>query len=141
MELVVTSRMLYGMGKEGFIKKLASIHPKTRTPHVAIYVAMIAAILFALLGKIKLVAGITDFAIFAIFIVINGALIYLRYKEPNRKRGFKVPLNIGNFPLLALLGIITTAFLLIHLEKIIILGGMLLIALGFIIYSFFEKHR
>ena len=140
IELVVTSRMLYGMGKEGFIRKLSVISQKTRTPHVAIIVAAVLAILFSLLGKINVVAGLTDFAIFAVFIVVNASLIYLRYKEPNTKRGFRVPFSIGRFPVLPLLGIITTAFLLIHLDKMIVLIGMIMTAFGFVIYSFFEKR-
>ncbi|MEK6852532.1 MAG: amino acid permease [Nanoarchaeota archaeon] len=141
MELVVTSRMIYGMGKEGFVKKLAKLHPKTRTPYIAIIVTMLLSLIFAFLGKIKIVAGITDFAIFIIFIAINGSLIYLRYKEPKRKRGFRVPLSIGRFPVLPLIGIITTSVLIIHLEKIVILAGIFLILLGLLLFEFFRDKR
>ncbi len=140
MELVVTSRMLYGMGKEGFIRKLSAISGKTRTPYIAVFVAAVLSILFTLFGKINIVAGLTDVAIFFVFIVVNAALIYLRYKEPNAKRGFRVPLNVGKFPVLSLLGIITSAFLLIHLDKIVILIGMIIITIGFLLHSFFENN-
>ena len=141
MELIVTSRMLYGMGKEGFVKVLGKINSKTRTPHIAIFVTAILAIIFVLIGDIGIVAEIVNFSIFTIFIVINAALIWLRYKEPEKKRGFKVPLNIGKFPVLALLGIITTIFLVIHLRTIVILGGIGMILLGFLIYAGFERVR
>lgn len=140
MELVVTSRMIYGMGKEGFIRALAAVSSRTRTPYVAIMVTLILSILFILIGKINIVAGLTDFAIFLVFIVVNASLIYLRYKEPDTKRGFKVPLSIGKFPVLPLIGILATFLLLIHLDKIVTFVGMIITAIGFLLYSFFEKR-
>lgn len=141
MELIVTSRMLYGMGKEGFIKALGNIHPKRRTPHIAIIVTTILAIIFALIGDIGIVAEVTNFAIFSIFIVINASLIWLRYREPKTKRGFKVPLNIGKFPIFALLGIITTALLIFYLKMQVIFLGIGMILVGFLIYAGFEWAR
>ncbi|MBU2496649.1 MAG: amino acid permease [Nanoarchaeota archaeon] len=137
ISLIVTSRMLYGMGKEGFIKAFGNIHPTRRTPHIAILATTILAIIFALIGDIGIVAEITNFTIFTVFIAVNAALIWLRYKEPDTERGFKMPLNIGKFPILALLGIITTAILLVHLKMIVVLLGMGIILVGFLLYSCF----
>ena len=141
MELIVTSRMLYGMGKEGFSNLLARIHPIRRTPYIAIFITMIMAILFVLIKDIGLVAEITNFAIFSVFILINSSLIKLRYKESNRKRIFYMPLNIGKFPVLSLLGILTCIFLMFNLQFIVILSGFGMIIFGFILYSLIEKLK
>lgn len=141
MELIVTSRMLYGMGREGFFKIMGKIHKSRRTPHWAILATTILAIAFACIRDIGIVAEITNFAIFMIFITINGAAIWLRYKEPKAKRGFKMPLNIGKFPILPVIGILTTFFLVIHLKMNVVLGGIGMVVIGFLIYACFEAAR
>jgi len=132
MILVTTSRLLYGIAqKYKKIKIFSIIHKKRCTPWVAVIFTMIVAMMFAMIGDIKMVAEVTNFAIFATFIIINGALISLRYKQPNTKRVFKVPLSIGKFPILPLIGIITCVFLIAYLSLIVILGGVILCAIGY----------
>ena len=133
--LITTSRIMYGMGNQ--IKKLkflTKIHKKRRTPYVAIFLTMVFSILFILLGKkIDIVAGITNFSVFFTFIFINATLIWLRYKKPRLKRRFKVPLNIGKFPVLALLGVAACVFMIYFLEINIIIVGAILILVGFLL--------
>jgi len=49
---------------------------------------------------IVIVANITVFAVVITFAVINLAVIVLRYTESELKRPFKVPINVGRFPIL-----------------------------------------
>jgi hypothetical protein len=46
-------------------------------------------------------------AYFAVFSVVNFALIWLRYKQPYLARTLKAPLKIGRFLVLAGLGFAT----------------------------------
>jgi len=103
---------------------------------------MFLAILFASLGNISVVAGITDFTIFLTFMVINLVVIMLRYTMPVKK-GFKVPISIGKFPLLPLFGFITSALLLISLHKEVIFYGIAIMVLGIIVYECLKlrKHK
>lgn len=128
--LLATSRILYGMAANKSLPgALAAIHPSRRTPWAAILLTFILAALFVLPGNIGLVAEATNFAVFISFIIVNAALIYLRYKEPV-KTGFKVPLNIGKFPILPALGIVTSIFLLLNLSVMVILAGIALTVVG-----------
>ena len=133
--LLTTSRMIYGMGHEFKSKLLTKISQKTRTPYAAILTTMLLSILFVFLKDIKTVASITNFTVFTTFIIVNLSVIVLRYKEPNIKRTFKVPLNIGKFPVLALLGILTCLFMIISIDLIAIIWSIGLLILGFIIYE------
>ncbi|MBU0460874.1 MAG: amino acid permease [Nanoarchaeota archaeon] len=140
--LIATSRLVYGMSKAkclpGFLSK---VHPTTRTPHFAVIGVMIIAILFSILGDVKIVASITNFAVFVTFIIINATVITLRVSKPNLKRKFKVPLNIKNIPVLAIFGILTCGFMLFNLEWKVILVGLGLIILGFILEKAFRRKK
>jgi basic amino acid/polyamine antiporter, APA family len=141
MILVTTARMMYGIGQKfKKISWMSVIHNKRRTPYLAVAFTMILSIAFALIGDIKLVAEVTNFAIFATFIIINGALLSIRYKYPKKKRPFKIPLNIGWFNIPAFFGILITTGLLFYLSQDwrIYAGGGVLIGLGLLTYSYLE---
>jgi len=67
-------------------------------------------------GDIGLVAAVTDFAVYAIFIVVNGALIALRYRMPDAPRTFVTPISFGRLPLLPVLGGIAAGTMATQLE-------------------------
>jgi APA family basic amino acid/polyamine antiporter len=140
VSLIVGSRMIYGMSKDGSLPKILSkVHKKRRTPWIAVFVTMIFSMLFVLLGDIKIVASITDLGVFSTFILVNASLILLRYVKPKAKRPFKTPLNIGKFPVIGLLGLISCSTLLFHLEPITLLYGVGLIFAGVIFYFLLKK--
>lgn len=137
ISLIAGSRELYGIGSGyRFLKIFSKVHPKTRTPHYAIFGVMIIAILFSFIKDIGFIAELTNFTLFVTFAIINLAVIVIRYNSPNEKRPFKIPLNIGKFPVLALLGIVSCIFFITKLTTTIILGGIALSIGGFILYAF-----
>ena len=144
MILVTTARMMYGIGnKFKKLKWMSIIHNKRRTPYLAVLFVMILSIVFALIGDIKIVAEVTNFAIFATFIIINGALLALRKKLPKQKRPFKIPGNIGWFNIPAFIGIIITTGLLFYLSQDwrIYAGGGVLIAAGLCTFTLLERSN
>ena len=134
--LIVGSRMVYGMSRDGSLPKFLSVvHQQRGTPWVAVLVMMLASMFFLFLGDLRLVAGVTNFATFAVFSSVNLSLIWLRYKQPELERPFKVPLNIGWFPIIPVIGLITCINLAFHLDILSVLIGTMLIILGVIIYK------
>jgi APA family basic amino acid/polyamine antiporter len=137
--LISTSRLMYGMSKLRCLPKiLCAVHPKTHTPHFSVLVVGVLALLFSLLGDIRFVAEITNFAVFATFIIVNASLIGLRVKNKRYKAKFRVPLNIRNIPVLPVLGVLVSLFMLLNLDKPILVIGVGLIALGFILEKVFR---
>jgi APA family basic amino acid/polyamine antiporter len=133
--LIVSSRMLYGMSKYGpFPKPLSKIHESRKTPWISIIIIGIVSMSFVLIGDIKLIAEITTFGSFLIFLSVNVALIWLRYKRPLKRRPFKSPINIGKFPVLAGLGAAFSFFMLIYFELLVVLGSLGVIFVGFLAY-------
>jgi basic amino acid/polyamine antiporter, APA family len=109
LTMVTTSRMMYGVGKKDRLWKIFShVHPKRRTPYLAVIIIGIVTIVFTLIGNLEFVANLTTMLLFVTFAMVNLGAIILRYKEGNRKREFRMPLNIGRFPILAALGILTS---------------------------------
>ena len=139
--LIAGSRIFYGMAREKvFPSILEKIHFKTKTPWVAVLVILITSIGFTFIGDIVIVANITVFAIVVTFASVNMAVIVLRYTEPDIERKFKVPLNIGKFPILPLFGLGISVYMALQFELEIVLVGLAIIISGAIFY-FFNKKR
>jgi APA family basic amino acid/polyamine antiporter len=134
--LIATSRMAYGMAEERILPPiLARVHKIRRTPITAVFLTMGITMLFALLRDLQTVANITNFAAFVLFASVNSSLIWLRYKEPHLEREFKSPINIGKFPVLAFLGLLSSVFMIFQFSTLILLMGTGIIFLGYIFYK------
>jgi APA family basic amino acid/polyamine antiporter len=134
--LVVGSRMIYGMANEGaFPRSLARIHPATHTPWPAILLTMGASIVFLFVGDLELVASVTSLGAFITFTFVNISLIYIRYRRPKLKRVFTVPVNVGRFPILALLGIVSCLILVFQFTVTVLIFGYLFLLVGYLLYN------
>lgn len=126
--LIAMSRIVFGMAREGSLPfVLSSIHKKTNSPWLSIFLVGLITIIFILIENIEFVANLTNFAIFVIFISMNLSVIKFRYSMPDKKRLFKTPLNIGKFPLIPLVGLLICFYLLISIGVEVIIYGILLI--------------
>ena len=134
--LIVQSRMAYGMAREHSLPTfLSKLHEVRRTPWVAIIITTLIVLGFLAIRNIRTIAEVTNFGVFITFIIVNAALIALRYKAPKANRRFKVPLNIGKFPVLPVCGIIVSVAMLLKLNPVIHYIGLGIIASGVIIYA------
>jgi APA family basic amino acid/polyamine antiporter len=68
-------------------------------------------------------------------------VIVLRYTEPVLERPFKVPINIGKFPILPLFGFATTVYMALQFEIEIIIVGIAIIGIGAIFYKIWNSPR
>lgn len=133
--LVVSSRMIYGVANErGLPSILAKVHGKRRTPWIAAIAACFFGIVFLFVGNIDRVASITSLGAFITFGVTNLSLIWLRYKEPKIIRPFKIPLNIGKFPIIPFIGAIICVFMIYQFEFIDMVIGLIILLSGALIY-------
>jgi APA family basic amino acid/polyamine antiporter len=140
--LVAGSRMIYGMAREkSFPDILAKVHSKTKTPWVAIIVIMLIAIGFSFIGDIVIVANITVFAVVITFAAVNLTVIVLRYTEPNIERKFRVPINIGKFPILPMFGLGISVYMAFQFQIQVVLVGLMIISIGTVFYLLYEKRK
>jgi APA family basic amino acid/polyamine antiporter len=143
--LVAASRLIYGMAAtEALPRFLAWIHPGVRTPARAILLCLVISVGFALSGDLALVAGATNFAVFIGFGAVNVSLIVLRFTHPDVKRPFRVPLNIGRFPILPVVALGLVVFMMANLDTDALLVGTGLFVAGIVAMealSLWRPHR
>lgn len=136
ISLVSISRMLYGMARGGSMPKILSKTFKVRqTPWVAALALFAAASLLLTLGKVKTVASVSATGVLLVFTGVHVALIVLRFRKPAARRNFTVPLSIGRVPVLPIIGIILSLFLLVQFEWVVyaVAGGAVLF--GALVYQ------
>jgi APA family basic amino acid/polyamine antiporter len=139
--LVVTSRMVYGMAREYSLpSRLGRIHRRTKTPWLAVIAIMLLSIVFVFFGKIEVVANITSLGAFVTFAAVNLSLIWLRYTKPHLERPFKVPLNIGKYPIISILGLAFCSFMIFQFDVELLLFGLGILVLGTIFY-WLRRHK
>ncbi|MEM5832342.1 MAG: amino acid permease [Candidatus Aenigmatarchaeota archaeon] len=139
--LIVGSRMIYGMAKDNSLPKfLAHVHKKRKTPWIAIIVFMLFSILFTLIGEIEIVAMATSVGTLIVFAFVNASVIKLRFSKSKIKRPFKIPLNIGNFPLLSFIGLIVCIFLILQSTLTVLLIICSIILTGIIAFYVRKKY-
>jgi len=139
--LVAGARILFGLATHKSLPMFLSlVHSKTKTPWIAVFGIMCAAIGFAFIGDIVLVANIVVFAVVITFAMVNLSVIVLRYVEPNIERPFKSPLNIGRFPILALFGLISSIYMGLQFEIPVVGVGVGIIGAGALFYFLYNKR-
>ena len=140
--IVAGARILYGMSKSNSLPRhLSKIHYKTKTPWIAVIVILVTSVGFAFVGDIVIIANITVFAVVITFAVINLAVIVMRYTEPELERPFRVPINIGKFPVLPLIGLGTTVYMALQFDIEIMLVGIAIIGIGAVFYFILRRNK
>ena len=141
MSLLAGSRLVYGMAKErGFPKIFANTSKKLLSPTFAILAIVIGSILILFLGDIKLIANLTNFTVFTVFILVNATLIYFRIRKPTKdKETFRVPGSIRGVPIFPVLGIVSSFLMLINISTEILTMGIILIIIGVIFSLTMDK--
>ena len=139
--LLAGSRILYGMAVQRSLPLLlGKVHFKTKTPWVAVLAIMLISTIFVFIENIVTVANITVFAIVITFAMVNLSVILLRYREPTLERPFRIPINIGKFPILSLFGVIISAYMMTQFNAYVISVGMGIVGAGALFYAFYSKR-
>ena len=114
IQIIKTSRILYGLSDQGFIHPLfAHVHPSRRTPLVATIIVAIAVLLLALAFPLLTLAQITSFLTLLVFAAINFALWWLKRRTIERRAGLDLPAWL---PLTGFL--LSSLFILVQLAKL-----------------------
>ena len=136
--LGASARILYALGRDGhFPHVFARLHPRYRTPDIALLACTVMVVAFGTVGIIKFAASMSDFGFLMGLGFVNLAVIALHRKMPNLRRPFKVML----YPWMPILGILTCWFFVPALElRSFAIGGMLTLV-GVVIYLWKPTNR
>ena len=133
--LIVASRIMYGMSSQGSLHGFFSKIGDRGTPYYSVFIVGAFAALIAYSSDIKTVAQLADLGVFIAYLAVNAALIALAGKYAG-KRKFQSPRLFG-IPVLAVLGVLSSLFMLFHfefhlwaMEAVVILAGVALFFLN-----------
>ena len=107
IQIIMASRVLYGMSREGWLPGFARLHARTRTPVLATVVVAAIVLALSLWLDIVVLAKATSFIILLVFALINVSLLRVQRRMP-------APLGVRSYPAwVPALGIATTLGLVI----------------------------
>ena len=131
LALTAASRVMYGMAKAGAMPRaLAAVHPDRGTPVRAIIAVASVAAVFAAFGEFAIIAAVTDFAVYVVFLAVNGTVVILRRTRPDLPRPFAVAGAIRGVPVVPIFGLASVALMMTQLDPHAIGLGMALCAAG-----------
>lgn len=106
------TRIFYTMSRDGLLPGMFSkVHPKFQTPWINTLLVGFVAALVAGLTPISQLGDLVNLGTLLAFTIICFSVLYLRIKEPNLPRPFRVPAA----PLIAVLGMACCLFLISQL--------------------------
>jgi len=110
--LLGSARILMAMARDGLLPPaLASVHPSFRTPWVSTLLVGAFAGLFAGLLPLGALLELTNIGTLFAFAVVCGAVLVMRYTNPDAPRPFRCPL----VPVVPVLGIAACLLLMLSL--------------------------
>ena len=131
LALTACSRILYGMADSGALPRpLARLSRAAQVPAAAIVVAVLGAMAFAAVGDLTLIASVTDFAVYVVFLAVNTTVVVLRLRQPDLPRPFRSPWALGRVPVLPVAGFLAAAAMLPQLDRTALWVGVVLVATG-----------
>ena len=132
------ARIWYAMSRDGLLPKLFSkVHPKFKTPHWSTWIACFAVGIPAGVVDIGDAADLANIGTLFAFVLVSLGVCFLRRTDPDRHRGFKVPL----VPLLPLLSVVLCGGLMTGLTVITWIRFFVWLGLGLLIYFFYSRRH
>ena len=108
---------------------------------MAVLLSATVAAVFVSLGDLSLVASVTDFSVYLVFIAVNLTVILLRFWQPKRRRPFAIRGAVGKIPVAPVLALATIAVLVPSLEPTAVLLGTAVAASGAAVYAAQQRLR
>ena len=147
--LIGVSRLTYSMGQYRQLPDgLRQLHPKFRTPYIAIGVFGFVACLTILPGQADFLGTVYAFGAMLSFTVAHLSVIRLRIIDPDRERPFRGPGSISfrgrQLPLFALFGAFGTgtAFIVVAvLNFTTLIAGGVWLAIGGVVYVLYRRNQ
>src|SRR4051794_20264090 len=147
--LIGVSRLTYSMGQYRQVPEaLRRLHPKYRTPYVAIAVFGLVACLTILPGQADFLAQVYAFGAMLSFTIAHAAVIRLRRTQPDQARPFRGP---GEFsfrgykvPLFAVFGGLGTGIAWVVVTALnvkTLVAGTVWLALGIATYIVYRRRQ
>ncbi|MGE0601344.1 MAG: APC family permease [Dehalococcoidia bacterium] len=106
LAVTAASRLTYGMAQQRAIPSwFGGVAGRTHVPLRSLISVVAVSMVCMFLGNLSLLAKVTDFSVYLVFLAVNATVIVLRFTRPSERRTFATPLAVGKVPLLPIAGI------------------------------------
>ena len=147
--LIGVSRLTYSMGQHRQLPEvLRQVHPRYRTPYIAILVFSVLAMITLLPGQTDFLATLYSFGAMLSFTIAHVAVIQLRRRHSEDERPWKPAFNFRAFgvevPLTAVLGGLGTFaawIVVMALNPTTLFVGIGWMAFGLIVYVLYRRNQ
>jgi APA family basic amino acid/polyamine antiporter len=136
------SRLAYSLATNRQIPSaVGRLHPRRSTPYVVIAIAAVLAIGLVIPSDLDFLVAIYAFGAMLALTIAHLSVIVLRWREPDRDRPYRMPLNVGRLPLPAALGALLSfalwlGVLVSHAEARV--AGLVWMVLGLALYVIYR---
>jgi ethanolamine permease len=144
------SRQIFALARAGYLPHvLAKVHPRFKTPYVAILAGGAVGILaifsdnLIVIGGQPLTANIVTMSVFGailMYIISMASLFKLRRSEPNMSRPFRAPFYPA-FPAFALFAAVVAMIAMIYFNLLIFVIFVVMLAIGYGYFLTTERRR
>jgi APA family basic amino acid/polyamine antiporter len=138
--ILAAPRVYYAMAQDGlFFRWCAAVHPRYRTPHVALLLQGIWAVLLVAWGTYEQLFTYVIFAAWVFYALTGFAVIILRRKRPDLPR----PYRVFAYPLVPILFVLASTWFLVNtlIERPVESGiGSLIVVLGVPVYLIWKER-
>ena len=132
------ARVWFAMSRDKLLPDAFSrVHPRFRTPAFATWVAGILVAIPSGLFDVGSLAEMSNIGTLFAFVLVSMGVIVLRYKEPERRRGFRVPFG----PVIPVLSVLFCILLMAGLPAITWVRFFVWLAIGLVVYVFYSRKR
>ncbi|MCX6138657.1 MAG: amino acid permease [Ignavibacteriales bacterium] len=132
-------RVLLAIARDGLIPEsfFGAIHDKFRTPWKSTILTGVFVAIMAALLPLRILAELVNIGTLLAFVIVCGAVLIMRYTNPQAERPFRVPL----VPLVPILGILTCIMLMFSLPVENWWRLFIWLAIGFLIYFGYGRRH
>jgi basic amino acid/polyamine antiporter, APA family len=132
------ARVWYAMSRDRLLPDwFGKVHPRFRTPYVATWVAGVLVAIPAGLFDVGTLAELSNIGTLFAFVLVSIGVMVLRYREPERRRGFRVPFG----PVIPLLSVVCCVLLMAGLPILTWLRFFSWLVIGLVVYVFYSRKR
>jgi len=132
------ARVWFSMSRDGLLPKMFSrVHPRFRTPAVATWIAGLVVGIPAGILDIGTLSDLSNIGTLFAFVLVSLGVIILRYKQPERHRGFRAPGGLAA----PILSVIFCVLLMAGLPILTWLRFFVWLMIGMGVYWLYSRHR
>jgi APA family basic amino acid/polyamine antiporter len=132
------ARVWFAMSRDGLLPRFfGKVHPKFRTPVTATWIAGFVVGIPAGILDIGTLADLSNIGTLFAFVLVSAGVVILRYREPERRRGFRAPGGI----MAPVLSVLFCFLLMAGLPILTWLRFFLWLVVGLAIYFLFSRHH